>query len=68
MKGWKTWTGIAGFFITHIAGAFLGVDMGVAQEQSVPLVNLVNAAFGALTVIGLGHKIEKAQIAVQGKF
>ena len=59
MKGWKTWVGVAGFFTTYIAANYLGVDMETAKAQSGSFIELLNAAFGALTVIGLGHKIEK---------
>ncbi|GEM_PF-3437098 len=59
MKGWKTWVGIVGFLCTYIAANYLGVDMDAAQAQSGSLIELLNAGFGALTVIGLGHKIEK---------
>lgn len=60
MKGWKTWTGVLGLFITYVAGNMLGVDMQEAQAQSGTFVNLMQAAFGALTVVGLGHKIDKS--------
>ncbi len=59
MKGWKTWVGVAGFFITYVAANYFGVDMEAAKTQSGSFVELLNAAFGVLTVIGLGHKIEK---------
>lgn len=59
MKGWKTWVGVLGCFTTYVAGSYLGVDMGTAQDQSGTFVQLLEAAFGALAVIGLGHKIEK---------
>lgn len=59
MRGWKTWVGVAGYFLTHVAGALLGVDMQEAAASSGSFVDLLQAAFGALTVIGVGHKIEK---------
>ncbi len=62
MRGWKTWTGVLGFLLTYIAGNYLGVDMDAAQTQTGSLIDLLNAVFGALTVIGLGHKIEKNRI------
>lgn len=59
MKGWKTWVGVGGFFVTYVAANYLGVDMEAAKAQSGSFIELLNAGFGALTVVGLGHKIEK---------
>ena len=59
MKGWKTWVGVAGIVMTRFAGDYLGVDMSVVEDDAAILFNLVQSVFGALTVVGLGHKIEK---------
>jgi hypothetical protein len=69
MKGWKTWTGVLGYLITYVAGNMLGVDMQEAQAHSGMFVDMIQVAFGALTVVGLGHKVEKnGAITLKGKF
>ncbi len=61
MEGWKTWVGVIGFFFTYVAANYFGVDMDAAQAQSGALIELLNAGFGALTVVGLGHKLDKSK-------
>lgn len=62
MKGWKTWTGIIGLLVTMIAQQYFGVDMEAAGVAANKMFTAIEAVFGALTVVGIGHKVEKGAI------
>lgn len=61
MKGWKTWTGVAGLLVVKIITLLGGVDMDAAGTDASVIMQAVQAILAALTVVGVAHKIEKGR-------
>lgn len=51
MKGWKTWAG----------AALIAISAGLGALGYTEIASLVLTVGGALGLVGLGHKIEKAK-------
>lgn len=62
IQGWKTLTGAAGMVITTIIIQYFGGDSEAINQTSNQWLELIEAArvaFSGLTIVGVGHKIDK---------
>jgi len=58
MTGWKTKAGSLGIFLTGVVMIIEGVVADVVNPDK--MYQGVMVCFGALTALGIGHKVEKA--------
>lgn len=56
MKGWKTWTGGGAMVLTGVAMLLTMLSSGDFSDLTAALTTIA----GGISVIGIGHKIEKA--------